>query len=108
MSEPTPAAPVGTPAAADLLPCPFCGGTTAAINERPFSRHTPGVVKHLVICHTCGAETLDSFDCAEAVAAWNRRSDAAIQAERAGREAAERERDELRRKVALLEQMMTE
>jgi Lar family restriction alleviation protein len=55
----------------ELLPCPFCGQSQAAVNEKQFLAG----ITYLVICHWCGAETNSDFDRPTAISTWNRRAD---------------------------------
>ena len=55
----------------ELKPCPFCGGINASIENGGFSN------RKQVICPDCGATATNSSTLrTEAIAAWNRRTEA--------------------------------
>lgn len=55
----------------ELLPCPFCGGTPKILND-------PGLAMY-IRCMSCGIDNNRQLQTeAQAVAAWNRRSPAAL------------------------------
>jgi Lar family restriction alleviation protein len=57
---------------ADLLPCPFCGGTPALQSWTPDDGDDHA---HWIECQSCKIEQMALFDTpAEAIAAWNRRA----------------------------------
>jgi len=62
----------------ELKPCPFCGGEQA-IKTRYIGYGSPGLGSHdeyRVVCKECRASSDEYKSEAEAIAAWNRRSDA--------------------------------
>ena len=52
-----------------IKPCPFCGGEEMSVYNK--SRYEVAIK-----CHTCGAQSGWLPATADAIAAWNRRSDA--------------------------------
>lgn len=55
----------------ELKPCPFCGSYDVVVDELD-ETYTSGYVR----CRDCGAEGSIRDSCAEAAAAWNRRTNA--------------------------------
>ena len=52
----------------ELKPSPFCGSADVTVEE--------SVYTYIAMCNGCGVESREHFTEAEAVAAWNRRTEA--------------------------------
>lgn len=61
-------------AAAELKPCPFCGGTDFVRFAYPY-RRKPGLRGSYVQCEKCGAQTGKYETIEDAETAWNDRKD---------------------------------
>ena len=70
----------GVCASTTPLPCPFCGTEPRVVKRWDESHYSHNAVQFMrIVCDECNAESMDSEDHDEVLAAWNRRSAADAQ-----------------------------